>query len=75
MRDACRMIQNKQMTREEGLELARKYDAEFPATYHDEHLEYLSLTEAEFQETINKHRDPQIWENRGNEWILKHPVQ
>ncbi|HBT41311.1 MAG TPA: N-acetyl sugar amidotransferase, partial [Rhodospirillaceae bacterium] len=75
VRDACRMIQNDQMTRDEGLELARKYDAEFPATYHDEHLEYLSLTEAEFHDTIDKHRDPKIWERRGNEWVLKAPVE
>ncbi|HBC06441.1 MAG TPA: hypothetical protein DC046_02540 [Rhodospirillaceae bacterium] len=75
VRDACRMIQNGQMTRDEGLELARKYDAEFPATYHDEHLEHLSLTEAEFQDTIDKHRDPKIWEQRGNEWVLKAPVK
>ena len=30
VRDACRMIQNDQMTRAEGLELARRYDGEFP---------------------------------------------
>ena len=75
VRDACRMIQNNQMTREEGLELARKYDAEFPKTFHDEHLDYLSLSEAEFVETIDKHRDPQIWNKRGNEWALKVPVE
>ena len=27
-RDSCRMIQNNQMTRKEGIELARKYDSE-----------------------------------------------
>ncbi|MEK9673579.1 MAG: N-acetyl sugar amidotransferase [Rhodospirillaceae bacterium] len=73
VRDACRMIQNNHMTREKGLELARRYDAEFPKSYHDEHLDYLSLSEAEFQEIVDKHRDPQIWENRGNEWVLKNP--
>ncbi len=74
VRDACRMIQNGQMSREEGLELARKYDSEFPITYHDEHLEYLGMTEAEFTEAVDKHRDPQIWEHRGNEWRLRHPL-
>lgn len=74
VRDACRMIQNGQMTRDEGLDLARKYDAEFPTTYHDEHLEYLSLTAAEFTETIDQHRDPKIWEQRGNDWLLRNPI-
>lgn len=73
VRDACRMIQNGQMTRAEGLELVRKYDDEFPKTHHDEHLEYLDLGEAEFMETIDKHRDPKIWEQEGNRWVLRHP--
>ena len=69
------MIQNGRMTRDEGLELVRKYDHEFPKSFHDDHLEYLSLTDAEFTETIDKHRDPDIWEQRGNQWALRHPPE
>lgn len=75
VRDTCRMIQNGQMTRDEALELVRKYDDEFPKTSHDEHLEYLGLSEAELSETIDRHRDPQIWEQEGNRWILRHPPE
>ena len=71
-RDACRMIQNGQMTREEGLDLAKRYDDEYPKTYHDDHLEFLDLTEAEYAEIIDKHRDPEIWSFEGNAWRLKH---
>ncbi len=73
VRDACRMIQNNQMTRDEGLDLVRKYDAEFPHTYHAEHLDYLDLDETTFTEVIDKHRDPKIWLHEGNAWSLKHP--
>ena len=72
-RDACRMIQNGLMSRAEGLELALKHDSEFPETFHDEHLDYLGLDAAEFAEIVDKHRDPDIWEQRGNRWVLKHP--
>jgi len=75
VRDACRMIQNGQMTRADGLDLVRKYDDEFPKTFHGEHLEYLGLGEAEFTESIDKHRDPKIWEQRGNQWVLRHPPE
>jgi len=75
VRDACRMIQNGRMSREEGLELVRKYDDEFPKGFHDEHLEYLGLSEADFSETIDKHRDPDIWEQQGNQWALRHPPE
>ena len=72
-RDACRMIQNGQMSRAEGRELALKYDAEFPDTFHEEHLEFLSLNAAEFAETVDRHRDPNIWLQEGNRWVLRHP--
>ena len=73
VRDACRMIQNGRMTRDEALELVTKYDDEFPKTFHAEHLDYLGLDEAEFSETIDKHRDLEIWEQAGNQWTLKNP--
>ena len=72
-RDACRMIQNGQMSRAEGRKLALKYDAEFPDTFHEEHLEFLSLNAAEFAETVDRHRDPNIWLQEGNRWVLRHP--
>ena len=72
-RDSCRMIQNGQMDRAQALEHARNYDAEFPNTYHDEHLEYLGLNDGEFRETVDRHRNPEIWEMRGNDWALKYP--
>jgi N-acetyl sugar amidotransferase len=72
-RDACRMIQNGQMTRDEGLELTRKYDDEFPDHYHREHLEYLGVSEREFTETIDQHRNSEIWEMTGNKPKLRFP--
>ena len=74
-RDACRMIQNGQMTRARGLELARKYDDEFPDRYHTEHLEYLDLSEPDFVELIDRHRNEEIWIFEGNAWRLRHPLR
>ena len=72
-RDSCRMIQNGQMQRYEALEYARKYDAEFPGTYHSEHLEYLGLNDTEFTDIVDRHRNSEIWQRQGNEWTLKYP--
>ena len=72
LRDACRMIQNDQMNRSEALEVVRAYDAEFPSDFHEDHLEYLNITESEFVETVDRHRDPEIWEQIGNRWQLRH---
>lgn len=74
VRDASRMIHNGHMTREEGLELARKYDHEFPSEFFKDVLEYMELSEKEFYEIVDKHRNPEIWERAGSEWKLRYPL-
>ena len=70
-RDSCRMIQNHQMTREKGIELARKYDNEFPSKDFDEVLSFLDLKENEFEKIVNKHRNEEIWKaGLSNKWEL-----
>ncbi len=75
VRDASRLIQNGQMTREEGLELARKYDHEFPSDGFPEVLDYLRLSEKEFHEIVDKHRNPEIWRREGDKWALRYPLE
>tara|TARA_B100001093_G_C26845217_1_gene1022426 strand:- start:784 stop:1881 length:1098 start_codon:yes stop_codon:yes gene_type:complete len=70
-RDACRMIQNNQMDRNKSIELARKYDHEFPELDFDEILSYLDITSDQFEEIVNKHRNKEIWKsNINNKWEL-----
>jgi len=70
-RDACRMIQNNQMKRAEAIELARKYDNEFPANDFEEVLQYLNLKEEKFHEIVDKHRNHEIWKTGlKNKWEL-----
>jgi len=75
VRDASRLIQNGHMTREEGMELAKKYDHEFPSAFFRDVLEYMQLTEKEFHEIVDKHRNPEIWKKENGEWHLRHPLQ
>jgi N-acetyl sugar amidotransferase len=74
-RDACRMIQNGQMTREQGLEYARLYDAEFPSEHLRENLEFLGMSEAEFYEIVDMHRNEEIWTKEGQAWVLRNPPE
>ena len=75
VRDACRMIQNGQLSREEGLRLAKEFDGEFPYQYYDEVLEYLGLTTEELVEIVDKHRNAEIWAGEDNEWTLLTPLE
>jgi len=70
-RDSCRMIQNNQMTRDKAIELARKYDSEFPEINFNEVLEYLEIDTEQFEAIVNKHRNNEIWKSaRNNKWEL-----
>tara|TARA_Y100001970_G_C14207265_1_gene844805 strand:- start:1101 stop:2198 length:1098 start_codon:yes stop_codon:yes gene_type:complete len=74
-RDSCRMIQNDQMLRDEAIELARKYDHEFPSDDFEEVLSYLDLSEEEFENIVNKHRNDEIWQIvKNNKWELKNKI-
>ena len=73
IRDACRMIQNGQLTRAEALDLAQRYDGEFPDEYLDEMLDYLALDRDEFAAIIDRHRNPELWAKDSTGWWLRYP--
>jgi hypothetical protein len=64
------------MTREEALELTRRYDGKVDVVYIREFAEFLGLSEEEFWIIAEKFRNPDLWERVGNEgWKLKYPPQ
>ncbi|MBL4615613.1 MAG: N-acetyl sugar amidotransferase [Magnetovibrio sp.] len=71
-RDACRMINNNHMTREQGLKHVRDFDHEYPSHDHEAHLDYLGMDETEFTEIVDKHRNNEIWTLNGNQWRLNY---
>lgn len=72
--DAAQEIRCDKITREEGVNLVRKFDQEFPAKYFREFLEYVNITEAEFWGTVDSFRSPHLWVKVGHEWKLRHVV-
>lgn len=72
--DAAQEIRNGKITREEGVQLVKRYDQEFPKRYFKEFLEYISLTEEEFHATVDRFRSPHLWTKASGEWELRHAV-
>jgi N-acetyl sugar amidotransferase len=68
--DAAQEIRNEKIEREEGIELVKKYDHEFPQKYFKEFLRYTDCNENEFYEIIDKFRSPHLWKKIDNEWKL-----
>lgn len=66
---ACKDIRAGHMTREQGIEMVRKYDAVKPKDLK-RWLEYVEMSEKEFDEIANTFRDPNVWwKNDEGEWV------
>jgi N-acetyl sugar amidotransferase len=72
--DAAQEIRNGKITRNEGVDLVKKYDKEFPSRYFTEFLDYISISEEQFYATLDKFRPPHIWKKTNGEWDLKNKI-
>ena len=71
--DASHEIREGHITREEGLSLMEKYEAEFPNKYFSDFLTYLDINQNDFWEIVDSWRPEHLWEKKGNSWNLKFP--
>jgi N-acetyl sugar amidotransferase len=77
--DASMEIRHGRMTREEGIEMVRRYDAREPKSL-EMYCDFLGITKAEFYAIVERMRDPAIWEkDASGEWypkdsVINHPI-
>jgi N-acetyl sugar amidotransferase len=72
--DAAQEIRTGKITREEGVNLVRQFDEEFPNKYFNEFLDYIDLDEMEFNKIVDMNRSPHLWEHKSQEWALRKTV-
>jgi len=72
--DAAQEIRNGKITREEGIDLVRKYDTEFPEKYFSDFLEYIEIDANSFHQTIDSFRPEHIWIQQHGSWRLRNPI-
>jgi N-acetyl sugar amidotransferase len=73
--DAAHEIREGHITREEGVQLVRKYDGEFPEKHFQLFLEYCDMSQSEFHEIVDSWRAKHVWEKKGNDWKLKNQAK
>jgi len=66
---ASKDIRSGYMTREEGIEMVQKYDHIKPMTDLKRWLEYVEISEKEFDTIADKFRDPRVWRIENGEWV------
>lgn len=75
--DSAHEIRDRKITREEGVELVKRYDGEFPERHFAEFLDFTGLTGNEFTALVDSWRAPHIWkknEDKEGPWELKKAV-
>lgn len=70
--DVSQEIRNDHITTQEGRNLIKKYDGEFPDRYFDEILKYLKINKEIFFSKVDKFRSPHLWVRKKNKWQLRH---
>jgi len=71
--DSSQEIRNEKISLDEGKMLVKKYDGEFPTRFFVEVMDYLNIDIEEFFDTIDKFRNPILWEKIDNhKWKMKH---
>jgi N-acetyl sugar amidotransferase len=58
--DAAQEIRNKEITREEGVALVKRFDGEWPERFADEIFKYLSITKEEFPDAYDSFEHPEM---------------
>ena len=66
---ACKDIRGGLMTREQGIEMVRKYDHVKPRRDLERWLKYVNMSEEEFDRTCDTFRDPRVWRIENGEWV------
>ncbi len=67
----CEAITHGEMTREEGIELLKKYDGKCHPRYINAFCDYLGITQEKFWEVVEAFRDKNIWKKNANgKWEL-----
>lgn len=72
--DTSSEIRNKDITRDEGIKLVKKFDGEIPKIYLKDCLDFMGLTNDMFNEIIDSFRPDHLWEKSSGKWRLKKPI-
>lgn len=64
----CKDIRAGLLTREEGIEIVRRYDSVKPRADLERWLAYVGMTEDEFDRIADTFRDPRVWTLENGEW-------
>ena len=66
--EASNELRHGYITRDEAVNLVKKYDGEFPKKYFKEFLSLTNISESEFYEIVDSFRPDHLWKKVGNDY-------
>jgi N-acetyl sugar amidotransferase len=72
--DSAQEIRNRDITRDEGIRLVKRFDGEFPNMYLEDCLAYMGINQREFNSIIDAARPSHLWKNVNDKWVLRHNI-
>ncbi len=72
--DAAHEVRDGHLTREEAVNLIRRFDGEFPSHHFQKCLEYVGISDQEFHRIVDLYRSPHLWERVNSKWSLRNQV-
>jgi N-acetyl sugar amidotransferase len=67
---SCKDVRSGHMTRDEAIAMVERYDHVKPRRDLERWLEYVGMTEEEFDEIADTFRDPRVWaKDSGGQWV------
>ena len=65
----CKDIRSGKITREQGIELVRQYDHVKPRRDLERWLDYVGMSEGEFDQTCDTFRNQRVWRIEDGQWV------
>jgi N-acetyl sugar amidotransferase len=70
----CYDIWNDRMSRDDAIDIVNRLTDEFPQEYFQDFLRFHQITEAEFDDTVEKFRNKDVWSMADGQWQLRHAL-
>lgn len=68
LQDACIDIRNGRLTREEAVDIVKKYDGEYPQESIPLFLDYYELTKEQFDDVLDRHANKKLFKKENGIW-------
>ena len=75
LQDACIDIRGGRLSRNDAVEIVKKYDGEFIEDLIPCYLDYFEMSREQFNEVLDRHANKDLFEKKGNAWVPKFEIK